>query len=691
MPRMIFNESYGKEGGESSWFHRLFMPKPGGLGSATIRIYVLLLIGTVVSGIWLSYSEHAHKTEELNHNLSQWVQINTTTLQASTLQQLKGNLSDEQLPEYQNLEKHLQAIRSLRHDEIRFVYLLGIRGDTTFFYVDSEPEHSPDKSRPGDPYPELPNIAQALFRQGSSAVVEPYTDRWGKWISAFVRLPELSGSGTPILLGMDFDYADADAQILHATLRPLYQMAFVLVCLLVVGLTLVKLRKQALLLASSERAFHDLAVNLSDRLWQTDEDMIFTYCSDRVKDILGYDVNEVIGKSMVDFVAPEDRERVTSFLTEVFAGRQPFRQLEYWGLSKEGVRVCLETSGTPVLYPSGRFCGFRGVDSNVTEKRKIEDSLTRRDLLLEAAAKSGDELVSGEDHVVASRNVLRTLGMTIDADRAYICTISCGTDEETHFLKLLCACDCAFILGEMHESNPPALPGNVLVPRWYDTLSTGLPIASHVKDLPEAEQYMLSVREVKSILILPIMMHGSLWGVAFFEACTMAREWTLGEIMILLTSSSSIGTTLLRKHAELKSKESEAWLQALLDTANDFAIVATTPEGVISLYNVGAQRLLGYLPDEVVDKFPLLTFHVMPEVDDLGMKFARTGELPLEGFAVFVEGVHRHGVWKQEWTYVTKGGHRIRARASIGEIRDVSGELHGFISVIMPLNLPQEK
>ena len=687
MHKTIFNRTYGKKITETSWFRFLLAPKPGEAGFFVLLIYGSILFAVLGLGFWFSYNEHIRETEELKESLAQWVQITATTLQEGSLQRLKGDLSDEQIPDYHYLEQHLQAFRRLRHD-VRFVYLLGIRNGVPFFYGDSEPEHSPEKSRPGDPFPELPPEAIALFDRGGDAVVALYKDRWGEWLSSFARLRLNSRDGTPFVLGVDLHLDYVRYRILNATLRPLYLMGAVQIGLLIIGLAILKLRSLALLLASSERAFHDLAVNISDHLWQTDEKMQFTYCSDRIKEILGYEVSEMLGRSMLEFVAPEDRERVTCFLKEAFAAKQSFRQLECWCLTREGDRVCLVSSGSPVMDSAGNFCGFRGVDSNITEKRKIEDLLARRDQLLEAATKSGEVLLNEADHAIAARDALRTLGVAIEADRAYLCAIEHVSEEKDHALRLLCACDCAFLPGEMKEPNPPTLNRTNLISRWYDTLYSGLPMAAHVKDLPDAEQYLLSLRGTQSILLVPIMMKGALWGMACFEACAALREWTLGEIMILLTTVSSIGTTLVRKKAEDSSRRNDVLVKGLLAISDDLAIVATTPDGMVTLYNAGAQKLFGYSEDEVVNKFPLLMFHVLPEVEEVGKTLAISGDPVWDGFSVLVEGACRKGIWKQEWTYVTKNGSRIRALTSIAELRDEAGERWGILNVIQPLPPP---
>ncbi|MDO8988643.1 MAG: PAS domain S-box protein [Sideroxyarcus sp.] len=133
-------------------------------------------------------------------------------------------------------------------------------------------------------------------------------------------------------------------------------------------------RKQAeKALRESEAKFRVMVETSSDWVWEINDQGVYTYASPQVRDLLGYEVGEVIGKSPFDLMpldeAEQVRERFKAFETE----RKPFRLLENANLHKNGRIVFLESSGAPVFDAQGVFRGYRGIDRDITERKQAEE------------------------------------------------------------------------------------------------------------------------------------------------------------------------------------------------------------------------------------------------------------------------------------------------------------------------------
>ena len=128
-------------------------------------------------------------------------------------------------------------------------------------------------------------------------------------------------------------------------------------------------------LRASEQRFRSLVETTSDWVWETDEDGLYSYSSPKVKEILGYEPLEVIGKSPMDFMPPEEADRVRAEVAGPMAARDPISGVENVNVRKDGRRVVLETSGVPIFGDDGEFLGYRGIDRDVTERRNVEEQL----------------------------------------------------------------------------------------------------------------------------------------------------------------------------------------------------------------------------------------------------------------------------------------------------------------------------
>lgn len=136
-----------------------------------------------------------------------------------------------------------------------------------------------------------------------------------------------------------------------------------------------RLRTSAEALQKSRERFRELVETTSDWLWEVDEDGVYTYVSPRVRELLGYEPEEVLGRTPFDLMPPEEAPRVAQLFSAIAAERRPFAALENTNRHRNGHLVVLETSGIPLFDAAGRFCGYRGIDRDITERKRMEQAL----------------------------------------------------------------------------------------------------------------------------------------------------------------------------------------------------------------------------------------------------------------------------------------------------------------------------
>ena len=93
--------------------------------------------------------------------------------------------------------------------------------------------------------------------------------------------------------------------------------------------------------------YRALVEDISDWIWEIDQNGTYTYSSPKVKDLLGYMSCEVIGKTLFDFMPTEEAERIRATFQACVELKNPIIRLENINLHKDGRIVVFETSGVP--------------------------------------------------------------------------------------------------------------------------------------------------------------------------------------------------------------------------------------------------------------------------------------------------------------------------------------------------------
>jgi PAS domain S-box-containing protein len=128
-------------------------------------------------------------------------------------------------------------------------------------------------------------------------------------------------------------------------------------------------------LERSEERFQNIADNSGDWIWEVDVQGRYTYSSPMIERVLGYTPQEILGTYFYDLFLPEEQTRMKEAAFAVFSGKKPFQGFLNRNVHKDGHVVILETSGIPVVSPDGVLLGYRGVDRDITERKKAEEEL----------------------------------------------------------------------------------------------------------------------------------------------------------------------------------------------------------------------------------------------------------------------------------------------------------------------------
>ncbi|UKO96251.1 PAS domain S-box protein [Nostoc sp. UHCC 0870] len=309
-------------------------------------------------------------------------------------------------------------------------------------------------------------------------------------------------------------------------------------------------RKQAeVALQESEERFRNLVETSSDWVWEVDENIIYTYVSPKIRDILGYEPQELLGKSPLELLPPEELERVLSIFEPIAAAQQPFKCLENINLHKDGHLVTLETSGVPIFNAEGKFCGYRGIDRDVTARKQAESKL---------------------------REIQARLQAILDNSPAVIYLI----DTQNRFVLVNHQYE------KLFHTTQDEIVGKSIYDVWPRHVADGFAVNNHlviaggnpieVEEIVPQEDGLYTYISVK----FPLKDSN---GVSY-AVCGISTDITD------------------RKRAEEELRQSEEYFRLLVESIKDYAIYMLDPQGQVMSWNSGAECITGYQTPEIVGR-----------------------------------------------------------------------------------------
>ena len=168
----------------------------------------------------------------------------------------------------------------------------------------------------------------------------------------------------------------------------------------------------------------------------------------------------------------------------------------------------------------------------------------------------------------------------------------------------------------------------------------------------------------------------------FRNTATLLLQCTLvGALLILLANRQMALELRRRREAEHELRRAYAQQTAVLNSAT-YAIVSTTEDGTITMFNATAERWLGYGSAEVVGEQTPLLWHDPGEIASAAKSLSDELGYPVDpGFEVFaklLESGHVEG----EWTLIRRDGTRFPAEIALSSLKEDTGLVVGYLAVI---------
>jgi PAS domain S-box-containing protein len=137
-------------------------------------------------------------------------------------------------------------------------------------------------------------------------------------------------------------------------------------------------KERAAAIQASEVRFRDFAEIASDWFWEMDGNLRWTYFSERFQEVTGIAPSDLIGKTRREVGIGSAEPEIWNKHLDDLAHRRAFRNFEYPIRNSLGEIRFLRISARPIFDSAGNFTGYRGIGTDITDRRLAEEEIKAR-------------------------------------------------------------------------------------------------------------------------------------------------------------------------------------------------------------------------------------------------------------------------------------------------------------------------
>ena len=140
------------------------------------------------------------------------------------------------------------------------------------------------------------------------------------------------------------------------------------------------------------------------------------------------------------------------------------------------------------------------------------------------------------------------------------------------------------------------------------------------------------------------------------------------------------------KEAESRIYQAMHNLRAVLEATDQVAIIASDDKGTVTLFNTGAEKMLGYSSNELVGIQNHLIVHLPSEIEETSNLILNQYNQVVKGFSALIFEAQRTQTFAKEWTFKRKDGSEFPVLLSIKAVEN-NGQITGYSAVAVDISI----
>ncbi|MCZ6703551.1 MAG: PAS domain S-box protein, partial [Ignavibacteria bacterium] len=284
----------------------------------------------------------------------------------------------------------------------------------------------------------------------------------------------------------------------------------------------------------SEDTFKTVWENSYDGMRITDEDGLIYLCNDAYAKMMGKSRSEIEGQSISslynekqgitilnDYKRNFNSENIkTKYESTLYLWNDYVKEFEISNSLIKGI------DNKKYLY---------SVFKDIASQKENEKLIQKKDKLLQGIAEATKALISSKRQEEGFNHVLGILGLAADVDRVYIFQHQVNTDTDEMYFSLIY--EWAAEGTEAQIRNPEFHKisySRFSTLKFYEKFSNGNTLKYVIKYLPKSYQEAFIDKNIKSIILVPIMIDNVYWGFIGFDDMEEDRVWSDNEESTLI-------------------------------------------------------------------------------------------------------------------------------------------------------------